>query len=80
MMEVTLLLFVIQMLNVLSAFPTALSLLFRTQIALQMEILALRHQIGVPTLREKTIEVDCRQTGSCGLGSRESGVTGGALW
>jgi hypothetical protein len=34
------------MLNVLSAFFAALSSVFRTHAALQVEILALRHQIG----------------------------------
>jgi putative transposase len=35
------------MFNVLSAFFTALSSVFRNHLALQVEILALRHQIGV---------------------------------
>ena len=35
------------MLNVLSAFLAALSSVFRTHAALHVEILALRHQIGV---------------------------------
>jgi len=35
------------MLNVLSAFFAALSSLFRNDAALQVEILAIRHQIGV---------------------------------
>jgi hypothetical protein len=65
------------MLISLTTLLATLSSLFRSRVALELENLALRHQIGVlPALRQKTPPVQPQWTAFCGSGCPGSGATG----
>ena len=69
------------MLILLSALLSTLGSMFRSRAALELENLALRHQIGVlKALCQETAQADSRRPSVLGFPRRGSGAAGARHW